>query len=73
MFKNNNFGNTSNSVVKKLAPLYQLIIGNSKNLDVALAEGGITIVLEAQKLYEHSKNKEIYHASEKVINLLWEF
>ena len=27
MFKNNNFGNTSNSVVKKLAPLYQLIIG----------------------------------------------
>merc|ERR1711965_224387 len=27
VFKNNNFGNTSNSVVKKLAPLYQLIIG----------------------------------------------
>ena len=27
MFKNNNFRNRSNSVVKKLEPLYQLIIG----------------------------------------------
>ena len=54
--------------------LYQLITGNNNNRDTALSLQGIAIVLETQKLYEHShKDKDVFQASEKVINLLWEF
>ena len=51
--------------------LYQLILGNHKNRDAALAFQGIAIVLETQKL--HDGVKDIGAASERVINLLWEF
>ena len=51
--------------------LYQLIMKNNKNRDVALASDGITIVLEIQKLY--ASDQEIAMASERVIDLLWEF
>ena len=51
--------------------LYQLIMGNQKNRDAALAAQGISIVLETQKLHEEAK--DVKEASERVINLLWEF
>ena len=53
--------------------LYQLVMGNQKNRDAALGNQGIAVLLETQKRWEHAKKKDVYKASEKVINLLWEF